>query len=230
MHLKNPSKLRTWLEWIKPVLLVAGLILPFRSVIADWNVVPTGSMKPTIIEGDRILVDKLAYDLRVPFTLARVARWGDPQRGDIVVLSAPDTGIRLVKRVVGLPGDRIAMRDGFLIVNDQPLVYGPVGKQAYAALDPLEQASHDFALEQLGDARHPVMKWRSATHQPFGPITVPAGQYFVMGDNRDNSRDSRFFGFVNRKQIVGRATRVLVSLDPDNYYLPRHTRLGQPLR
>jgi len=221
--------MQIWLEWIKPVLLVAGVILPFRSVIADWNVVPTGSMKPTIVEGDRILVDKLAYDLRVPFTLVRLANWAAPRRGDIVVLFAPDTGSRLVKRVVGLPGDRIALRNGGLVINDVPLNYSLAAHAEYAALDAADQASHEFTLEQLGHARHPVMLWRSAAHRPFGPITVPDGQYFVMGDNRDNSRDSRFFGFVDRTQIVGRATRVLVSLDPDDYYLPRFDRFNKPL-
>jgi len=186
-------------------------------------------MKPTIVEGDRILVDKLAYDLRVPFTLARIARWNEPQHGDVVVLFAPDTGVRLVKRIVGVPGDRVALRDGSLIINGQPLAYAPANPQVGAVLDPVEQSSHSFAIEQLGHAHHPVMLWRSAMHRPFGPITVPAGQYFVMGDNRDNSRDSRFFGFVDRDQIVGRATRVLVSLDPDHFYLPRIERFNQPL-
>ena len=223
------DRLRAAFDWAKPLLLVIGVILPFRSVIADWNVVPSGSMKPTIVEGDRILVDKLAYDLRVPFTLARLAHWADPQRGDIVVLFAPDSGTRLVKRVVALPGDRIAVRDGGLIVNGERLPYQPAGEAAYAALDALEQASHRFALEQLGGTRHPVMFWRSATHQTFGPVAVSAGQYFVMGDNRDNSRDSRVFGFVDRAEIVGRATRVLVSLDPEHYYRPRLERFFQPL-
>jgi signal peptidase I len=218
-----------WLDWLKPILLVAGVILPFRSVIADWNVVPTGSMKPTIVEGDRILVDKLAYDLRVPFTLVRLARFGDPQRGDVVVLFAPDTDTRLVKRVVGVPGDRIALRDGTLIVNGEAMHYNPAAPSDYEALDALEQASHQFALEQLGETGHPIMLWRSAAQRSFGPVRVPAGHYFVMGDNRDNSRDSRSFGFVERAQIVGRATHVLVSLNPDHYYLPRPERFYRPL-
>jgi signal peptidase I len=212
------SVVRAGFAWLKPVLLVAGVILPLRSVIADWNVVPTGSMKPTIVEGDRIFVDKLAYDLRVPFTTARLTTWNDPRRGDVVVLFAPDTGERLVKRVVGIPGDRIAMRAGALIVNGVVVPTVPAERSDYAALDAQEQASHAFALEQLGSARHPIMHGRSA-----------AGQYFVMGDNRDHSRDSRYFGFVGRAQIVGRATHVIASLDPDHYYRPRGERFFKAL-
>jgi len=91
-----------WNEWIKSLLIVVLVVGGFRSAIADWNDVPSGSMKPTILEGDRIVVNKLAYDLKVPFTKWRIARWTKPQRGDIVVLFSPADGKRLVKRVVGL--------------------------------------------------------------------------------------------------------------------------------
>jgi signal peptidase I len=224
MQRNATSRVRKVLEWLKPLVMVMGVILPFRSVIADWNVVPSGSMKPTIVEGDRILVDKLAYDLRVPFTTLRLARWGDPQRGDIVVLFAPDSGTRLVKRVVGLPGDRLEITGGTLVVNGAPLAYRAAAPGSYAALDAFEQAAHEFAEEQLGAVRHPVMLWRSAARRASGTVQVPAGHYFVLGDNRDNSRDSRYFGFVERDQIVGRATHVLASFDPGHRHRPRAER------
>src|SRR5215203_664293 len=86
-----------WREWLKPVIIMAAIVLPLKSAIADWNWVPTGSMKPTILEGDLVLVNKLAYDLKVPFTLQRVATWDNPSRGDIVVFFSPHDGMRLIK-------------------------------------------------------------------------------------------------------------------------------------
>src|ERR1700761_6186787 len=107
----------------KPMLIIACVLFAMRSAVADWNDVPTGSMKPTIMEGDRIFVNKLAYDLKVPFTTWHLAQWDNPKRGDIVVFFSPADGERLVKRVIGLPGDRIELRNDQLFVNDQPLKY-----------------------------------------------------------------------------------------------------------
>ena len=98
----------------------------FKSAIADWNIVPTGSMKPTILEGDRIFVNKLAYDLKIPYTTLHIATWGAPQRGDIVVFYSPVDGTRLVKRVVGIPGDSIAMRNNQLTINGEDIRYEPL--------------------------------------------------------------------------------------------------------
>ncbi len=116
---------RWWTEWLRSVLLIVLLITSFRSAVADWNDVPTGSMKPTIFEGDRIVVNKLAYDLKIPFTTRRLLAWDNPQRGDIVVLYSPVDGKRLVKRVVGIPGDTLAMVEDRLIVNDEVVAYAP---------------------------------------------------------------------------------------------------------
>src|SRR4030095_3166198 len=99
-----------WREWIRPALVAAAIVLPLKSAVADWNWVPSGSMKPTILEGDLVLVNKLAYDLRVPFTLWRAAEWGNPGRDYIVVCFSPHDGVRLVKRIVAVPGDTIEMR------------------------------------------------------------------------------------------------------------------------
>ncbi len=102
--------LRFWREWIRPLLVVVIVLGSFRSSVADWNDVPTGSMRPTIIEGDRIVVNKLAYDLRVPLTGWRLVHRGDPQRGDVVICYSPADGTRLVKRVIAGPGDEIELR------------------------------------------------------------------------------------------------------------------------
>src|SRR6187455_1209126 len=101
----------------KSLFLFFALMLVFRSAVADWMVVPSGSMNPTIVEGDRILVDKAAYGLRVPFTTRRLTQGNDPQRGDIAIFSSPEDGATLVKRIVGLPGDTIEMRDDALLIN-----------------------------------------------------------------------------------------------------------------
>ena len=110
-----------WREWVRPMLVMGFVLGSFRSAVADWNDVPTGSMKPTILEGDRVFVNKLAYDLKVPFTSWRLARWSEPQRGQIVVFFSPHDERRLVKRVIGLPGDRIEMRNRLLYVNTVPV-------------------------------------------------------------------------------------------------------------
>ena len=210
------------------MIIVVVVLMMVRSVIADWNDVPTGSMKPTIMEGDRIFVNKLAYGLKVPFTTIHLAHWDKPDRGEIVVFNSPEDGTRLVKRVVGLPGDEIVMIDNKLIVNGQHV--------EYEAVDPAVtrwMPAHSggiFAEEKLGEHTHAVM---STPIQPamrtFGPKKVPAGEYFVMGDNRDNSKDSRYIGFVPLDNIVGRSSRVVLSLNYDNYYLPRLNRFFRSL-
>jgi signal peptidase I len=224
----RPWLWRQWRAWAKPVLTVALVMVSCRSVIADWNDVPTGSMRPTILEGDRILVDKLAYDLRVPLTLWRMASWGDPRRGDIIVFFSPADGKRLVKRVVGLPGDRLDMRDGRLWIDGTPV---PVWwEDGGKSSEPAESAGVRKGRELLGARAHP-MQWLPdrPLARAWGPVTVPEDRYFVLGDNRDNSRDSRFFGCVERRQIVGRATRVVWSSDPDRMQLPRWDRVWNRL-
>jgi signal peptidase I len=218
-----------WGEWIRPMVLAAAVVLPFKSAIADYNWVPTGSMKPTILEGDLVLVNKLAYDLKVPFTLARIAAWDDPAPGEIVVFFSPKDGTRLVKRVIAGPGDTVEMRDEVLYLNGQKLDYTiagthPFGPEIYEDPQPV------LAKEAHPGQDHWVMALPSRPAlRSFAPVTVPAGSYFMMGDSRDNSLDSRFFGVVERKQIVGKAGRVLFSLDKNHSYLPRWLRAFSPL-
>src|SRR5437667_11789572 len=110
------------------MLIMALVLFAARSSFADWNKVPTGSMKPTILEGDRIFINKLAYDLKVPFTTWHIAEWSNPQRGDIVVFFSPHDGQRLVKRVIGLPGDTIELRNNALVINGDPVTYQPIAE------------------------------------------------------------------------------------------------------
>jgi signal peptidase I len=186
-------------------------------------------MKPTILEGDLVLVNKLAFDLKIPFTLTRVAMWNDPARGDIVVFFSPHDGTRLVKRVIAVPGDTVEMRENVLFLNGAPMSYEIVGKQPFAA-EIYEDARAVIANEQGGGSSHLVMALPShAAKRSFPAVTVPPGKYFMMGDSRDNSFDSRFFGFVERKQIVGRSGKVLLSFDKNHSYLPRVGRFFSPL-
>jgi len=196
-----------------------------RSSLADWNDVPTGSMKPTILEGDRVFVNKVAYDLKVPFTTWHIAEWSNPQRGDIVVFYSPKDGKRLVKRVIGLPGDTVELRSERLVINGQPVEYESPDPGVPEQLPAAERARGIFATEKLPACPHAVMAINGVpAMRTFGPVQVPEGCYFMMGDNRDDSFDSRYFGTVARDQIVGRATGVVLSLNKSNYWLPRWSR------
>ena len=206
---------RAWRE-NKGFALFVVLMIVFRSALADWNEVPSGSMNPTIIEGDRIFVNKVAYDLRVPLTHISIRRFADPERGDIVVFDSKAAGMRLVKRVIGVPGDIVEMKDNRLTINGVEARYSNV-----------EPAAHGiFAVESYGDMRHRIELAPGGTSylSTFGPVRVPQGSYLVLGDNRDNSADSRVRGFVPREEIVGNARTVVLSFDYDNHYLPRAER------
>lgn len=219
-----------WRDWLRSIVVIVLAVTAFRSAVADWNDVPTGSMKPTILEGDRIVVNKLAYDLKIPYTRWQIASWGDPARGDIVVLSSPADGKRLVKRVIGLPGDTIAMSHNRLVVNSEPVAYSPIDPDLVIAFDP-QGNNRVLAAEDLDGNQHAMMITPGArTLRSFGPIAVPEGQYFLMGDNRDESFDSRHFGLVERTQIYGRALAVAGSVNPDNHFWPRWERFFTGLK
>lgn len=234
MNLK-PFLHTLWREWVRPLTLPVLLITAAKSALADINYVPSGSMKPTILEGDVVFVNKLAYDLKVPFTTQRIARWDDPSRGDIVVCFEPGAGTRLVKRVIGAPGDTVELRNDVLYLNGARQRYSPLS-EAYSGvrdLEPAERAASLFAREYPAKEDQPAHSIMVIPARPalrnFGPVTVPAGQYFMMGDNRDNSRDSRYFGYVPRSEIVGRAKGVFVSSDLAHWLRPRFDRFFSTL-
>lgn len=216
-----------WREWRGFVLLIVLMVL-FRSAVADWYSVPTGSMKPNIIEGDRVFVNKMAYDVRLPFTHVALASWDNPKRNEVVVFDSPVDGTRLIKRVVGVPGDTIVIVGNRLFVNGKPASYNRMD-QALAEHIWHNASIHRVVLsEQFSGKSHPIAVLPHAAGSrvtTFGPVTVPAGQYFMLGDNRDNSHDSRYIGFIPRDRILGRASHVVMSLNYDNYFLPRSDRL-----
>jgi signal peptidase I len=226
------TRLRHWwrLE-IRPLLVLALILFSIRSSFADWNVVPSGSMRPTILEGDRVWVNKLAYDLKLPFTTWHIAEWSNPQRGDIVVFFSPHDGKRLVKRVVGLPGDSIELRNNELVINGEPVEYLSIAEELLRDVPATERVGRVFATEQLPGHTHAVAGNPALpAMRSFAPVRVPAGRYFMMGDNRDDSYDSRFWGTVDRNQIIGRVSSVVISLDRNNHGLPRWQRFFTSLR
>lgn len=220
-------RLKLLLAANKLLLIFFGAMLVFRSAVADWMDVPSGSMNPTIVEGDRILVDKNVYGWRVPFTTLRLTHGTDPRRGDVVIFGSPEDGTTLVKRVIGEPGDVVEMRDEHLLINGTAIEYGADDVAVDSELPRATRAQeHRYFVEKLGDDTHAIMLLpQRAAARSFGPVKVPDGQYLVLGDSRDNSKDSRYIGFVPRDSIVGRAFAIAYSLDREHWYLPRGDRL-----
>jgi signal peptidase I len=208
-------------------LLCFGL---FRTAIADWNPIPSGSMRPNLLEGDVVLVNRLAYDLKIPLTDIVVAHIADPKRGDIVTFSSPNDGTRLIKRIVALPGDRVEMRNEVLFVNGQAAEYS----EQEMLLEPGENGGDIQALrltEAIWQNKRRVQLLAGVpARNTFDPTEVPSGNYLMLGDNRDNSADSRYFGFVPRHLLIGQARRILVSADIKGSWFPRPERFGQRLQ
>jgi signal peptidase I len=209
---------------LRHLVVMAAVILTGRSVLADWYVVPTGSMKPTILEGDRVFVWKSAYQIRVPFSRIKLFSTGVPRRGDVVVVRNPDGGsIPFVKRLIGLPGDVVELRNETLYLNGKPMP---------AEFLPERKADDGETLllgtEDLMGRTHPI---RILPDRPafrtFGPITVPEGEVFVMGDNRDESRDARFFGTRPVTDLLGRAVGIMWSWNNEFAKGPRWGRFGR---
>jgi len=222
---------KTWKEWRGIIFFVVFVVIPVKSSLADWNWVPTGSMNPTILQGDLIYVDKLAYDLRFPLTFYRLAEWSDPERGDIVVCFSPEDETQLVKRIIAVPGDTIESKGNILFLNGQPAIYTKIDAGYLEYLSSEVKDHCILATENLDGFTHAVMSTPSIRAiRNFAPITVPADSYFVMGDNRDSSKDSRFFGFVQRNAIVGKAKGVILSFDITDKYQPRLKRFFASLK
>ncbi|HEX3474436.1 MAG TPA: signal peptidase I [Kofleriaceae bacterium] len=187
------SRTRRIAREILTVAVFALVLMSARASLADHYLVPTGSMQPTVEIDDHVLVNKAAYGLRVPFSHSYLARFGGPAAGDVVVLDAPDEDKVLLKRVVGVPGTRVEVRGGRIWLD---------GKLA-----PVESRG-DELFEQLGRADHALRLTRGGGPD-WGPVTIPDDRYLVMGDNRGDSRDGRFFGLVTREAILGRAVGVI---------------------
>jgi signal peptidase I len=209
-----------WVENARIFLPILLVVLVLRSFIAEPFRIPSASMLPTLEPGDFILVNKYAYGLRLPVLDRKLVEVGEPARGDVVVFRwPPDPGQDFIKRVVGLPGDVVEYRGKSLTVNGVAVPLDLTGVRA----GPDELGARE-GLERLTAVGHRVLV-RPWQPDPVGRWVVPAGHYFVMGDNRDNSRDSRVWGFVPEANLVGRATVVWLSWRPPAT-LPRWERVG----
>lgn len=228
-------------DFISSVLPVVALFVVTRVAVAAPYYIPSGSMEPTLLVGDRLMVNKLRYGPHLPWLHVELPGYADPQRGDVAVFESPpqDPSIRiapdivtptLVKRIVGMPGDEVAMRNGVLLVNGMPETGLPpaVEKALGVSGDLARGNAASLEVRGWGDQPLPVFNWQhgfevmdSPTGRPpteptvhnWGPLRVPDGMYFMMGDNRDDSVDSRFYGMVPRENITGRAGVVFHSYD-----------------
>ncbi len=239
------------------VLFIFFLII-FRGAVADWHPVPTGSMKPTILEGDVIWENKMAYDLQVPFTDISLMKTGEPERGDIIVFTSEVADKRLIKRLIGLPGDTIHLKKNHLIINGNVVDYkkaaeiyvdagekkvnifsgsdgeivpsrmsdqepGLYVEESYTDLKP-----HALNLKDMNSNYPPA--FRGPSCQDLTELVVPEDHYFFLGDNRDNSLDSRCYGYVPRSELRGHATHILLSLNKNDSYKPRFERFFEKLK
>ncbi|QIV96452.1 signal peptidase I [Allofrancisella inopinata] len=192
------------------------VVFILRTFLVGNFLIPTASMTPTLPVGDFIFVDKTAYGIRAPFTNKILVNTGYPKRGDIVVFHFPvNPNVDYVKRVVGLPGDIISYKNKTLTINGKQLDYTDCDKSVmnYNNKSLSDNSGDIVCLEHLGDVTHEVDWIKSVKSQDFESLKVPEGHYFVMGDNRDNSQDSRYWGFVPEQDLVGKAKLVWMSWD-----------------
>ena len=213
----KPGGVRWAWEWTKSILVAFVLFLVVRAFVVEAFQIPTASMESTLLVGDFLLVNKMVYGAEIPGTRARLPAFDAPERGDIVVFEPPPSAgqperTNYVKRIVGVPGDTLRMAEGVLHVNGTPLE------------EPYAQHSRPFE-----DPYSPQFRWQRSylvrngetqgeyrpTRDNWGPIAVPEGRYFVMGDNRDNSEDSRYWGFVPSEAVKGKPLIIYYSYDRD---------------
>lgn len=241
----TPSKPKTKKKLLFENILSLGvaliLVLMIRSSVVEAFKIPSGSMIPTLLVGDHIFVNKFKYGIKVPFTdwvtdePTYITRFGSPERGDIIVFKYPkDESIYYIKRVIGIPGDTIEILDKTLYTNGVPAKRETISIEERAEIvNKFEDQHYDVERmeifrETIGNEK-PVVMVDNANYftQNFGPITVPADSFFVMGDNRDNSKDSRYWGFVPMKNVRGKAMVIWLSLWID---LSKREFIFRPMR
>jgi len=200
-----------YVEYSKSFFPVLVIVLILRSFIAEPFRIPSGSMMPTLLVGDFILVNKFAYGVRLPVLHNEILKWGDPKRGDVAVFRYPrDPSLDYIKRVVGLPGDHIGYIDKTLYINGK-LVDASL-KGPYTDGGAYSQPNEFLYIEDLEGVSHKTIINRSRPKFD-AEYVVPENHYFAMGDNRDNSNDSRYWGFVPQENLVGKALLIWMNWD-----------------
>jgi signal peptidase I len=210
----EPPREPVMVEYARSLFPVLLIVLVFRSFLFEPFKIPSGSMIPTLLVGDFIVVNKFSYGIRLPVLNKKIIDIGEPERGDVVVFRYPkDTSINFIKRAVGLPGDTITYRDKQLFINGEKVeetAAGRFGTSNVKCTTPAVDAS--LFWEKLGNANHNILLHdRSGSRN--GQWIVPEGHYFMMGDNRDRSNDSREWGFVPEENILGRAVGIWLNFD-----------------
>ena len=204
-----PSRIVEYSKSFFPVFLI---VLVLRSFIVEPFRIPSNSMMPTLLTGDFILVNKFDYGIRLPVVDAKIVDIGLPERGDVVVFRFPDDpATPFIKRVVGVPGDRIGYYDKVLYVNDEPMDQNPLGRYVGSGSGAVMSGA-SLRAERLADGDHKILVQPGA-RSVQGEAVVPEGHYFVLGDNRDNSRDSRYWGTVSEDLLIGKAFRIWMNWD-----------------
>ncbi len=229
---ENREKSKGFWDTLKAILIAVAIAFAFRYSVAQPYKIPSGSMIPTLKIGDFIFVSKLAYGLKLPlpFTNYNLITWGQPKRGDVVVfVYPPEPNLDFIKRVVGTSGDTVELKDDILFVNGQEMSRTPVSDRS--VIDdltpaPMNQAARLYK-ENLSGKEHFTMELFPFPEN-FGPVTVPKGQLFMMGDNRDNSKDSRVWGFLPIDNIRGRALFTWLSIDSEHWRI-RWKRFGSKI-
>lgn len=219
-------------EWIEPFLIAAVVALFIRQFVVEAFKIPSGSMIPTLTIGDHLLVNKFLYGPRIPFTDTRFFALQEPKRGDVIVFKYPENEDKnFIKRIVGVPGDKIEIRKGVLLINDREVPVRDVAGEPVPDRDAGLFGGRPRVLEEeLGTVKHRMQYLVDQRDKQFGPVTVPSDEVFVMGDNRDNSQDSRVWGFVKRNKILGKALIIYWSWDGNDGRWLRWERLGSLIK
>jgi len=210
----------------KALLIAVSIALFIRWMFIEPFRIPSGSMIPTLLDGDQLMVNKLVYGPNVPFSTKKLWLPRPPRRGEVIVFRFPQNPSQdYIKRVVGIPGDTVQIIDGMLYLNGKEVPREYVGPYT----PPGEEDVYDLYREVLDGATHQIIQLRHSSPflsapANFGPVKVPPNRLFAMGDNRDKSADSRQWGFVPFDNLKGEAMFIHLPLNPENHYLPRWNR------
>lgn len=214
---KKKGKQGHWKNAIGIFLAPIVILFSFRWIMYEPFVIPSESMTPGLLVHDHIIVNKHSYGIKMPLGDGWLIKFKPPQRGDVVVFRYPQNrDVFFIKRLIGLPGDKIKIQNGQIIVNEKPWALNPISEGVFNDEDDFSYFTEIIPEDQAGEARHHLIKLfynQEHADSKETEVAIPDGQYFVMGDNRDQSHDSRFWGMVSEKYLVGKASYIWLSCD-----------------